>query len=88
MTSYGFSDLLCCFIGLVLIWLNNSLNIGKTMTPKTANEVKLMCFGKILENSKTVGQCKLPFGDVGGGGVMVMHVVVQPTIDKAKSGMI
>lgn len=88
MTSYGFSDLLCFFIGLVLIWLNNSLNIGKTMTPKTANEVKLMCFGKILENSKTVGQCKLPFGDVGGGGVMVMHVVVQPTIDKAKSGMI
>ncbi|XP_062025770.1 membrane-anchored ubiquitin-fold protein 3-like [Rosa rugosa] len=58
---------------------------GKTMIPKTSNEVKLMCFGKILENNKTVGQCKLPFGDVGGGGVMVMHVVVQPTIDKAKS---
>lgn len=57
------------------------------MTPKTANEVKLMSFGKILENNKTVGQCKLPFGDVG-GGVIIMHVVVQPAIEKAKTGKI
>ncbi|CAB4310868.1 unnamed protein product [Prunus armeniaca] len=57
---------------------------GKTMTPKTANEVKLMSFGKILENNKTVGQCKLPFGDVG-AGVIIMHVVVQPAIEKAKT---
>ncbi|TQD75232.1 hypothetical protein C1H46_039241 [Malus baccata] len=58
---------------------------GKTMTPKTANEVKLMSFGKILENNKTVGQCKLPLADIG-GGIIVMHVVVQPAIEKAKTG--
>ncbi|RXH95984.1 hypothetical protein DVH24_008484 [Malus domestica] len=57
---------------------------GKTMTPKTANEVKLMSFGKILENNKTVGQCKLPLADIG-GGIIVMHVVVQPAIEKAKT---
>ncbi|KAH0915650.1 hypothetical protein HID58_030096 [Brassica napus] len=57
---------------------------GKTVVPKGINEVKLISSGKILENSKTVGQCKTPFGEVA-GGVTVMHVVVQPSLAKTKT---
>ncbi|XP_057972568.1 membrane-anchored ubiquitin-fold protein 3-like [Malania oleifera] len=56
----------------------------KTITPKAANEVKLITSGKILENNKTVGQCKMPFGELP-GGVIVMHVVVQPSLAKTKT---
>ncbi|KAG2244408.1 hypothetical protein Bca52824_093738 [Brassica carinata] len=54
---------------------------------KGINEVKLISSGKILENNKTVAQCKTPFGEVAGGGVtlMLMHVVVQPCLSKAKT---
>ncbi|KAM1050287.1 hypothetical protein ACFX13_032785 [Malus domestica] len=55
------------------------------MMPKTANEVKLMSFGQILEKKKTVGQCKLPLVDIGGGFIM-MRVVGQPATEKAKTG--
>ncbi|XP_021737438.1 membrane-anchored ubiquitin-fold protein 3-like isoform X1 [Chenopodium quinoa] len=58
---------------------------GKTVVPKVANEIKLINFGKILENNKTVGQCRAPFGELT-GGVMVMHVVVQPSQTKTKAG--
>ncbi|KAG7023048.1 Membrane-anchored ubiquitin-fold protein 3 [Cucurbita argyrosperma subsp. argyrosperma] len=57
---------------------------GKTIIPKAASEVKLISSGKILENNKTVGQCKLPFGE-STGGVTIMHVVVQPSLAKAKT---
>ncbi|CAL0306739.1 unnamed protein product [Lupinus luteus] len=57
---------------------------GKTVIPKAANEVKLINSGKILENNKTVGQCKVPFGEIG-GGVIIMHVVVQPSLSKTKA---
>lgn len=67
--------------------LFRNLFIGKTIIPKAANEVKLISSGKILENNKTVGQCKLPFGDTtAGGGVIIMHVVVQPSLAKTKPG--
>jgi len=59
--------------------------LGKTVVPKGINEVKLISSGKILENNKTVGQCKTPFGDIA-GGVIVMHVVVQPSLAKSKTG--
>ena len=59
--------------------------VGKTVLPKSANEVKLISSGKILENNKTVGQCKAPFGDIA-GGVIIMHVVVQPSLAKSKAG--
>ncbi|KAH0941831.1 hypothetical protein HID58_001468 [Brassica napus] len=58
---------------------------GKTVVPKGINEVKLISSGKILENNKTVAQCKTPFGETA-GGVTVMHVVVQPSPAKTKSG--
>ncbi|XP_057517194.1 membrane-anchored ubiquitin-fold protein 3-like isoform X2 [Amaranthus tricolor] len=57
---------------------------GKTVLPKVANEIKLINYGKILENNRTVGQCRAPFGELA-GGAMVMHVVVQPSQAKTKA---
>ncbi|KAJ6949214.1 hypothetical protein NC651_003271 [Populus alba x Populus x berolinensis] len=57
----------------------------KKIAPKAANDVKLINAGKILENNKTVGQCRVPFGDLP-KGVITMHVVVQPSLAKAKAG--
>ncbi|XP_022156522.1 membrane-anchored ubiquitin-fold protein 4-like [Momordica charantia] len=56
----------------------------KKVVPKAANDIKLINAGKILENNKTVGQCRVPFGELP-RGVITMHVVVQPTIAKAKT---
>ncbi|KAM1040153.1 hypothetical protein ACFX2I_029396 [Malus domestica] len=55
------------------------------MMPKTANEMKLMSFGKILDNKKTVGQCKLPLVDIS-GGIIMMRVVGHPAMEKANTG--
>ncbi|KAK9108548.1 hypothetical protein Scep_018248 [Stephania cephalantha] len=57
---------------------------GKKISPKASSDIKLISGGKILENSKTVGQCKVPFGEVP-GGVIIMHVVVQPSPVKSKT---
>ncbi|KAG5234293.1 hypothetical protein OIU78_016680 [Salix suchowensis] len=57
---------------------------GKTITPKAVNEIKLISSGKVLDNNKTVGQCRTPFGEVA-GGVIIMHVVVQPSLAKTKT---
>lgn len=62
------------------------ISIGKTIVPKAVTEIKLISSGKILENNKTVGQCKIPFGEVP-GGVIIMHVVVQPSLAKTKTGI-
>jgi len=53
--------------------------------PKSANEVKLINSGQILENNKTVGQCKVLFGEIA-GNIIIMHVVVQPSLAKTKAG--
>lgn len=45
--------------------------------PRTVKDVKLISAGRILENNRTVGECRSPLGDVP-GGVTTMHVVVQP----------
>ncbi|KAL3575499.1 hypothetical protein D5086_023600 [Populus alba] len=58
---------------------------GKTITPKAVNEIKLISSGKVLDNNKTVGQCRTPFGEAA-GGVIIMHVVVQPSLAKTKTG--
>lgn len=55
---------------------------GKKTVPN-ASQIKLISSGKILENSNTVGQCKMPFSDV--DGVITMHVVEQQALTKAKS---
>lgn len=59
---------------------------AKTVTPKTVSEVKLIHGGKVLENSKTLADSRImSFGNLP-GGVITMHVVVQPTIAKEKKG--
>ncbi|KAI3463131.1 hypothetical protein Pfo_019794 [Paulownia fortunei] len=57
----------------------------KKIAPKAASDVKLISGGKILENNKTVAQCKMPFGELP-NGVVTMHAVVQPSVAKAKTG--
>ena len=59
--------------------------LDKKIAPKGANDIKLINAGKILENNKTVGQCGVPFGDLP-KAIIIMHVVVQPSVTKAKTG--
>ena len=61
------------------------MTIDNIIIPKAANDIKLISAGKILENHKTVGQCRVPFGELP-KGVITMHVVVQPSLLKAKTG--
>ncbi|CAL9121476.1 unnamed protein product [Musa textilis] len=56
----------------------------KQIIPKMANDVKLISAGKILENSRTISQCKPTFGELP-GGIITMHVVVQPSSTKSKT---
>ncbi|XP_010556298.1 PREDICTED: membrane-anchored ubiquitin-fold protein 4 [Tarenaya hassleriana] len=55
----------------------------KKIAPKSAGEIRLISSGKILDNGRTVGQCKTPFNDLP-KAVMTMHVVVQPPPAKTK----
>ncbi|KAL6954709.1 MYND-type zinc finger protein mub1 [Sarracenia purpurea var. burkii] len=45
--------------------------------PRTIKDVKLINAGKILENNRTVGECRSPLCDIP-GEVTIIHVVVQP----------
>ncbi|XP_042483306.1 membrane-anchored ubiquitin-fold protein 2-like isoform X1 [Macadamia integrifolia] len=45
--------------------------------PKTVKDVKIISAGRILENNRTLGECRSPLCDVP-EGVTTMHVVVQP----------
>ncbi|EXC34705.1 Membrane-anchored ubiquitin-fold protein 3 [Morus notabilis] len=58
---------------------------GKTIVPKSVNDVKLIHAGRVLENRKTLADFKITFGNPA-GEVITMHVVVQPTITKKKTG--
>ncbi|XP_059450678.1 membrane-anchored ubiquitin-fold protein 2 [Corylus avellana] len=54
--------------------------------PRTVKDVKLISAGKILENNRTLGECRSPLCDIP-GGVTTMHVVVQqPSSEKEKKG--
>ncbi|KAG5394861.1 hypothetical protein IGI04_024824 [Brassica rapa subsp. trilocularis] len=55
----------------------------KKIVPKAASDIKLINAGKILENGKTVAQCKAPFDDLP-KSVITMHVVVQLSPTKAR----
>ncbi|KAE8728298.1 Membrane-anchored ubiquitin-fold protein 5 [Hibiscus syriacus] len=54
----------------------------KENCPKTIQDVKLINAGKILENSRTLAESRLPVGELP-GGVITMHVVLRlPLSDK------
>ncbi|MBA0826046.1 hypothetical protein Goarm_010939 [Gossypium armourianum] len=59
---------------------------GKTVTPKSINDLKIIHAGKVLENNKTLADSRITFGDLP-AGVITMHVIVQPAIAKNKSGL-
>ncbi|KAF6176683.1 hypothetical protein GIB67_034545 [Kingdonia uniflora] len=56
----------------------------KTVIPKSVNDVKLIYSGRVLENCKTLAESRIPFGEIS-GGVITMHVVVQPPLARKKS---
>ncbi|KAK9284914.1 hypothetical protein L1049_024095 [Liquidambar formosana] len=58
----------------------------KTVIPKSVNDMKLIHAGKFLENSKTLAESRILFGDLL-GGVITMHVIVQPPLAKKKTGL-
>lgn len=56
--------------------------LDKVDGPKSINDIKLIHAGKILENSRTLADSRLPIADFP-GGVMTMHVVLHhPRLDK------
>lgn len=85
---YFFFIILCplfLYSFIFSIWFGTFfIFLGKKLVPKTANDIKLINAGKILENNKTVGQCRAPFGELPKD--FTMHVVVQPPLIKAKTG--
>lgn len=77
-------------IKLAIILLSNQWNFNfpsppaKTVTPKSANEVKLIHSGRILENNKTLADSRITSANQPGGGAVIMHAVVQPLVPKQK----
>ncbi|CAI9780683.1 unnamed protein product [Fraxinus pennsylvanica] len=52
--------------------------------PRTVKDIKLISAGRILENNRTLADCRSPLCDIP-GGVMIMHVVIQqPLMEKEK----
>lgn len=57
--------------------LTSFLAAEKESGPKTISDIKLINAGKVLENSKTLAESRVPVGELP-GGVITMHVVVRP----------
>ncbi|KAL8530836.1 hypothetical protein ACS0TY_007755 [Phlomoides rotata] len=57
----------------------------KSVVPKSVSDMKLIHAGRFLENGKTLAESGVHAGDLP-GGVITMHVVVQPSISKQKKG--
>ncbi|GLT74461.1 hypothetical protein SLA2020_462570 [Shorea laevis] len=47
--------------------------------PKTIHDLKLINAGKILENNRTLAECRVPVGELP-GGIITMHVVLRPPV--------
>ncbi|XP_022938993.1 membrane-anchored ubiquitin-fold protein 2-like isoform X2 [Cucurbita moschata] len=59
---------------------------GKENGPRTVKDVQLISAGKILENNRTVNDCRSQLYDIP-GSVTTMHVVIQPpSLEKEKKG--
>ncbi|KIZ02597.1 Membrane-anchored ubiquitin-fold protein 3 [Monoraphidium neglectum] len=46
--------------------------------PTTAADLRLLCAGKFLENSKTLKEYRKEMGDPEAGTIVTMHVLVRP----------
>ncbi|XP_042501723.1 membrane-anchored ubiquitin-fold protein 3-like isoform X1 [Macadamia integrifolia] len=51
----------------------------KENAPRTISDLKLIHAGKILENNRTIAECRVPVGELP-GGVITMHLVVRPPL--------
>ncbi|XP_071738303.1 membrane-anchored ubiquitin-fold protein 3-like [Rutidosis leptorrhynchoides] len=56
---------------------------GKSVVPKSVNDIKLIHLGKVLENGKTLSESGVR-DSAFAGGVITMHVVIQPVLAKKK----
>ncbi|CAK9177224.1 unnamed protein product [Ilex paraguariensis] len=56
----------------------------KSVMPKIVSDLKLIHAGKFLENSTTLAESRVHVGD-DPGGVITMHVVVQPPVANKKT---
>ncbi|XP_073054206.1 membrane-anchored ubiquitin-fold protein 3-like [Primulina eburnea] len=56
----------------------------KSVAPKSVNDMKLIHAGKVLDNGKTLAESRVHIGDLP-GGVITMHLVVQPPVAKRKT---
>ncbi|GKV12430.1 hypothetical protein SLEP1_g23570 [Rubroshorea leprosula] len=54
--------------------------------PKTIHDVKLINAGKILENNRTLAECRLPVGELP-GAVITMLVVLRLPVTSKNSGI-
>lgn len=70
-------SLICYFLFPLNMHLTLLFWTEKENGPRTVKDVKLISAGKILENNRTLGECRSPLCDIP-GGVTTMHVVVQP----------
>ncbi|KAF9608203.1 hypothetical protein IFM89_007825 [Coptis chinensis] len=59
--------------------------LDKENGPKTINDVKLINAGKILENHRNLAESRVPVAELP-GGVITMHVVVQPPMFDKNNG--
>lgn len=57
----------------------------KSGCPKSVNDIKLINAGKVLENSKTLAESRVPIGEIP-GGVITMHVVMRPSTAEKTDG--
>lgn len=59
---------------------------GGENTPKTHEDVKIINAGRILEDSKTLAESRVPVGEVLGAPI-TMHVVLRPPhVEKPEGG--
>jgi hypothetical protein len=70
---------------LVIHFLLVGVDAGKENGPKSVNDMKLINAGKILENTKTLAESRVPVGELP-GCVITMHVVVRPPTSEKASG--
>lgn len=57
----------------------------KPIAPKSAGDIKLIHAGRVLDDGRTLAESRIHIGDVS-GGVLTMHVVVQPLNNRSKTG--